>query len=111
MPPTTTTTKASPIATRSVARLAGSRASCNAPPSPASAAPRANTDVNKTAWFTPSALTISRSWVAARKMQHQQDQRAQDDQEKVISWQLLSEDLNRPAQARRAWAKQILGAP
>ena len=49
MPPTTTTTKASPMATRSVARLAGSRATWSAPPNPASAAPSANTEVNRTA--------------------------------------------------------------
>jgi hypothetical protein len=66
MPPTTTTTKASPIATKSVARLAGSRATCSAPPRPASAAPSAKTLVNSTAWLTPRAPTISRSCVAAR---------------------------------------------
>ena len=66
MPPTTTTTNASPIVCRSRPRLAGSRGSCSAPPSPASIVPRANTLVNSHAWFTPSALTISRSCVAAR---------------------------------------------
>ena len=66
MPPTTTTTKAAPMVCMSSSRLAGSRGSCSAPPSPASKAPRANTLVNSQAWFTPRAPTISRSCVAAR---------------------------------------------
>jgi len=66
MPPTTTTTNASPIVARSSPRFAGSRGNCNAPPRPASIVPSANTPVNSHAWLTPSALTISRSWVAAR---------------------------------------------
>ena len=43
IPPTTTTTKAAPMVLRSISRLAGSRGSCNAPPKPASKAPKANT--------------------------------------------------------------------
>ncbi|CFM94636.1 Uncharacterised protein [Bordetella pertussis] len=66
MPPTTTMTNASPMVRRSRLRLAGSRGSCSAPPSPASMAPSANTPVNSQAWFTPSAPSISRSCVAAR---------------------------------------------
>ena len=66
IPPTTTTTKAAPIMFRSISRLAGSRGSCNAPPKPASTAPSVNTAVKSQAWLTPSALTISRSCVAAR---------------------------------------------
>ena len=66
MPPTTTTTKASPMVNRSRLSEAGSRGSCSAPPKPASIAPSANTLVNSQAWFTPSAPTISRSCVAAR---------------------------------------------
>ena len=66
MPPTTTTTKAAPMVLRSIARLAGSRGNCSAPPRPASIAPSANTAVNSQAWLTPSALTMSRSCVAAR---------------------------------------------
>jgi hypothetical protein len=66
MPPTTTTTKAAPMVSMSISRLAGSRGSCSAPPRPASNVPRANTAVNSQAWFTPRAPTISRSCVAAR---------------------------------------------
>ncbi len=66
MPPTTTMTKAAPIIWISISRLAGSRGSCKAPPSAAKAAPKANTAVNNQAWFTPNALTIERSCVAAR---------------------------------------------
>ena len=66
MPPTTTTTKASPMASRSRPKLAGSRGACKAPPKAARNAPSANTPVNSHAWLTPSAPTISRSWVAAR---------------------------------------------
>src|SRR3989344_4146560 len=66
MPPTTTTTNAAPMVLRSISSVAGSRGNCNAPPRPASSAPRANTAVNSQAWFTPRALTISRSCVAAR---------------------------------------------
>ena len=51
---------------RSISSVAGSRGNCKAPPSPASSAPNANTSVKSQAWFTPSALTISRSCVAAR---------------------------------------------
>ena len=42
-PPTTTTTKASDTTARSISRFAGSRGMASAPPSPASAAPSANT--------------------------------------------------------------------
>ena len=66
MPPTTTTTKAAPMVWRSISSVAGSRGSCSAPPRPANMAPSANTAVNSHAWFTPSALTMARSWVAAR---------------------------------------------
>ena len=66
MPPTTTTTKAAPMMFKSISRLAGSRGSCKAPPRPARKAPSANTAVNSQAWLTPSALTMSRSCVAAR---------------------------------------------
>jgi|SoimicmetaTmtLPA_FD_contig_61_149675_length_944_multi_2_in_0_out_0_1 hypothetical protein len=48
IPPMTTTTKASVITERSMPRLAGSRATCNAPPSPASTEPKAKTAVNNT---------------------------------------------------------------
>ena len=66
MPPTTTTTKAAPMMFKSISKLAGSRGNCKAPPKPAKVAPKANTAVNNQAWLTPKALTISRSWVAAR---------------------------------------------
>ena len=66
MPPTTTTTKASPISARSRLRLAGSCGICSAPPSAARKVPRANTEVKSQRWLTPSAPTISRSCVAAR---------------------------------------------
>ena len=66
MPPTTTTTNASPMVSKSNPRLAGSRGNCKAPPKPASAQPRANTLVNNQRWWMPKAPTISRSWVAAR---------------------------------------------
>ena len=66
MPPTTTTTNASPMLSRSRLSEAGSRGNCSAPPRPASSAPSANTLVNSRAWLTPSAATISRSCVAAR---------------------------------------------
>ena len=66
MPPTTTTTNASPMVSRSSPRFAGSRGSCSAPPKPASIAPNANTPVKSHAWLTPKAPTISRSCVAAR---------------------------------------------
>ena len=66
MPPTTTTTNASPSTLRSIARSAGSRAICSAPPRPARKEPSAKTAVNSSAWLTPSAPTISRSCVAAR---------------------------------------------
>ena len=65
MPPTTTTTNAEPIVWISRSRLADSLGSCRAPPSPANIAPIVNTEVNKIAWLTPKAATISRSWVAA----------------------------------------------
>jgi len=51
---------------RSISSVAGSRGNCSAPPRPASNAPSANTAVKSQAWLTPSALTISRSCVAAR---------------------------------------------
>ena len=66
MPPTTTTTNASPIRARSRLRLAGSCGICSAPPSAARKVPSANTDVKSQRWLTPSAPTISRSCVAAR---------------------------------------------
>ena len=66
IPPTTTTTNASLMTVRSISRLAGSRATCNAPPRPDSSDPKANTPVNSSFSLTPSAPTISRSWVAAR---------------------------------------------
>ena len=65
-PPTTVTTKASAMTERSSSRLAGSRGICSAPPRPASTEPTKNTEVKSLAWSTPSAPTISRSWVAAR---------------------------------------------
>ncbi len=49
MPPTTTTTKASLMTVRSISKLAGSRATCSAPPSPESSEPNANTLVNSMA--------------------------------------------------------------
>ena len=46
--------------------LADADGRASAPPSPASAAPSANTPVNNRRWSTPRAATISRSSVAAR---------------------------------------------
>ena len=46
MPPTTVMTKASAMVEMSICRLAASRGSCSAPPSPASSDPRKNTPVN-----------------------------------------------------------------
>ena len=46
IPPTTTTTNASPMVSKSSPRLAGSRGNCVAPPKPASRQPNANTEVN-----------------------------------------------------------------
>ena len=51
---------------RSIPGLADAEGSPSAPPSPASAAPSANTPVNSRRWSTPRAATISRSSVAAR---------------------------------------------
>ena len=65
-PPTTTTTNTSAMIVKSIARFAGSRGSCKAPPMPAKKLPSANTAVNKSFWFTPNASVISRSCVAAR---------------------------------------------
>ena len=122
MPPTTTTTKASPITVRSIARLAGSRANCSAPPRPASPEPQANTSVKSMAWLTPSAPTISRSCVAARisrpkrvlvssEVQADQHDRPDDDQEQVVAREAAIENLDRPAQARRARPEQVFVAP
>src|SRR4051812_47144053 len=49
IPPTTTTTNASLITIKSSPRLAGSRATCSAPPNPARKAPSTNTMVNSMA--------------------------------------------------------------
>ena len=65
-PPTTTTTKASTITARSICSVIDSRGICSAPASPARKAPRANTPVNSTRRFTPSASAITPSLVAAR---------------------------------------------
>src|SRR6266404_2296269 len=102
MPPTTTTTKASLMTTRSSPRLAGSRATCSAPPKPARKAPSTNTTVNSMAWLTPSAPTISRSCVA---------ERTDDDQEKVVARKVAPENFDRAAQARSARPEQVFGSP
>ena len=122
MPPTTTTTKASPIATRSRPRLAGSRGSCRAPPSPARNAPSANTAVNSSDWFTPSAPTISRSWVAARiRMPKRVRVSIHHSSPSTSGPMTIStrsycgndrpEDLDRAAQARCARPQQVFAAP
>ena len=66
IPPITTTTNASVMIVVSITMVSGWRGTCSAPPSPANAAPSANTAVKSRAWSTPRAATISRSCVAAR---------------------------------------------
>ncbi len=66
MPPITTTAKASMISVMSMSRLADTRSMSSPPARPASTALSTNTDVNKSFWLTPSAETMSRSWIAAR---------------------------------------------
>jgi hypothetical protein len=66
MPPITTTTKASTITEVSITVVRASRGTWRAPPSPARNEPSTKTEVKSRDWSTPSAATISRSWVAAR---------------------------------------------
>ena len=66
IPPITTTTKASVMIVVSITIVSACRGTCSAPPSPARAAPSANTAVKSRAWSIPSAATMSRSCVAAR---------------------------------------------
>ena len=122
MPPTTTTTKASPISARSRLRFAGSCGICSAPPSAARNVPSANTEVKSHCWLTPSAPTISRSCVAARTSRPQrrarqqqperaQHQRADDDREQVVGREQLAEDRDRAGHPRRLRAEQVFRAP
>ena len=122
MPPTTTTTKASPSTVRSIPRLAGSRASCSAPPSPARNEPAVNTVVNSSAWLTPSAPTMARSWVAARtsrpnRVRHSTRCRINEhdgpcrDQHEVVARKAAAENVDGVAQARRARTQQVLRTP
>ena len=66
-PPVTTTTKVSTITFTSICRLAGSRGNCSAPPSPASAQPSTTAPSISGLGLTPSASSMARSMVAARK--------------------------------------------
>ncbi len=66
IPPMTTTTKASTITVVSMTVVTATRGTWSAPASPARNEPSTNTEVNRRDWSTPSAATISRSWVAAR---------------------------------------------
>ena len=122
MPPTTTTTKASAITVRS-SRDWPARARPAARRRGRRGRSRARTPtVNSMAWLTPSAPTISRSWVAARisrpkrvlrqqQVQQQQYDRADGDQEQVVAREAAAEDLDRAAQAGRARAEQVLRSP
>ncbi|MNT17813.1 hypothetical protein D3C72_1529890 [compost metagenome] len=65
-PPTTTTTNALAMISRSSPSVAGTRGAASAPPSPARKAPRVKAEVNSQAWFTPSAASIVRFSAAAR---------------------------------------------
>ena len=66
-PPVTTTTKVSTMTFMSICKWAGSRGSCNAPPSPASAQPSTTAPSINGLGFTPSAASMPRSCVAARR--------------------------------------------
>ena len=66
-PPVTTTTKVSTITFTSICRFAGSRGSCSAPPSPASAQPSTTAPSISGRGSTPSASSMVRSIVAARR--------------------------------------------
>ncbi len=89
---------------------------------PASTAPTKNTEVKSLAWSTPSAPTISRSWVGgahqrapARARQQQphgeQHDRADGDQQQVVGRDAAAQDLDGHGEAGRARADQVLGAP
>ncbi len=122
MPPTTTTTKASAIELMSIWRLAASRGTWSAPPRPASAAPRKNTEVNSHFWLTPSAATMSRSWVAARTSLPQRVRWNSSHSApstsgptamiaRLYSGEAVAQDRDRAAQPGHAWPEQLLGAP
>ena len=122
MPPTTTTTKASPITIRSIARLAGSRATCSAPPRPARNEPQANTSgeqqrlvdaerADHLAVLRGGADQPAEARLGQHQMQQQQHDRPDDDQEQVVAREAAAEDLDRAAQARRARSEQVFGAP
>ena len=121
-PPTTTTTKASTMIRRSMSWDTASRGSCKAPPSAASPAPSANTEVNSQAWLTPSAPAISRSWVAARtripqrvrrnsEMQGEEHGGPERDQHQLVLGKPLAEDRDRAGKSRRPRPEQVLGPP
>ncbi|CUJ48458.1 Uncharacterised protein [Achromobacter sp. 2789STDY5608628] len=70
-PPTTTTTKALAMISRSSPSVAGTRGAASAPPSPARNAPSVKAEVNSQAWLTPSAASMSRFSAAARSSRPQ----------------------------------------
>ena len=96
MPPTTTTTNASPMVVQVELQRAPARAAaCSAPPSPASSAPSANTPVNSAGLVDAERadhLAVLRGGAhqraPARAREQQPDQaehhRADDDQEQVV---------------------------
>ena len=106
-----------------MARLAGSRASCSAPPSPASSgAEREHRGEQQRLVHAERADHLA---VLRRRAHEPAEARAcaaarcsaistsgpSDDQEQVVARQAAAEDLDRAAQARRARPEQVLRAP
>src|SRR5260370_42668669 len=121
MPPTTTTTKASPMTVRSIARFAGSRASCSAPPRPDSNDPAVNTceqqrlvDAERPNHFSilgGGTHQPAEPGARQRKVQDQEYDRPRGDHEQIIGRETPAEHVHRTAQARCAWAEEILRPP
>ena len=70
-PPTTTTTNALAMISRSSPKVAGTRGAASAPPSPARKAPKVKAEVKSQAWFTPRAASMLRFSAAARSRRPQ----------------------------------------
>ena len=122
MPPTTTTTKASPIAIRSVARFAGSRAHLQR--AAETGKERAERKHRREQHRLVDAERADH-FAVLRRRAHQRPKRVRaspkcntsstsgpiDDQEQIVGRQRTAENFDRAAQARRARAEQIFRTP
>ncbi len=122
VPPTTTTTKASPITLKSISRLAGSRATCSAPPRPARNDPerehRGEQDrlidaerADHLAILRRRPHQPAKPRLGQREMKNNENRRPHCHQEQVVARDPAAENFDSATKAGRARAEQILRTP